>query len=700
MVIIMGFIDNIKKVFSTPAQTKEISPGSFNLVKKLFGQQWEDSEYLETYRKSLYVHACISKIAEKVASVEFGLNKIKNSKGEVERIENHEILDLLSRFNPFHTKAEFLEMDIINRKSTGDSFIYKVRNRQGKPVELWNIRPDLVTIKGSSENYIDYYEVYNSETGKKERIEPEDMIHIKYPSPLEEYFGMSPLSSAQKRVDTEEYASYYQSNFFLNQARPDAIIEIDRPLTKEQKNQMVDGWEKRHKGEGKNSKIGILSGGKYHQVSLSQREMDFIESMRFTRDDILVAFGVPKPIVSITDDVNLANAKIAQEIFLNEVVVPEVKRFVDKINEELIIPDFGEEYILTFEDPVPVDREVKLREFEAGIDRWITINEVRKEMNLDPIKGGDKLFRPLSSVPVSEGGNVVDRQDFKNLRGRMKLRIKMKFKDQIMKDIKNEAGKVVKGEEKAIKSNSLFKDESRRKIYWEFRTKDIDKKSERIRSLSIGMANKQMDRFLNKFSKEKPKTKREIRKIFNRKEENKTFKESMLPLITSLFKESGREAISLLTDKPFNMEKTIKAGGRIEEYLAYRAMFFANSVNETTLLGLTKTLSKGIEKGESIPKLRNRVKKGYKEFSDYRAERIARTETTSVVNKAHEEAYKQSGVVKGKEWIATLDDRVRDSHLMMDGEQVKLGEVFSNGLEAPSEPNCRCTIAPITRMAE
>jgi hypothetical protein len=32
--------------------------------------------------------------------------------------------------------------------------------------------------------------------------------------------------------------------------------------------------------------------------------------------------------------------------------------------------------------------------------------------------------------------------------------------------------------------------------------------------------------------------------------------------------------------------------------------------------------------------------------------------------------------------------------MAMDGEVVGLGKTFSNGLVRPSEPNCRCVIAP------
>ena len=53
-----------------------------------------------------------------------------------------------------------------------------------------------------------------------------------------------------------------------------------------------------------------------------------------------------------------------------------------------------------------------------------------------------------------------------------------------------------------------------------------------------------------------------------------------------------------------------------------------------------------------------------------------------------------------KVWIATPDNRTRDSHAMLDGASVPLGDVFDNGLERPRDPNgipseicnCRCSL--------
>jgi len=694
----MGLIANIKNMFKTKS-ARYLSGSDFGVIKRLFGQEWTDTSYLEAYGKSLYVYACVSKIAEKVASTDFKLYKIINKEGDTEEVKSHEALDLMYKWNPFYTKEEAMETDVINRKLTGDSFILKIRNNAGQVVELWNIRPDLVTIHPSRENYIAHYEITGGD-GVKERVEPNDIIHIKYPSPLQDFFGMSPLSSAKNRVDIEGHATEFQKNFFLNNARPDSVLYTDLNLDEKQRKQLLAGWEKRHRAnedeELKNSKTGLLSGGiKYQQVSLSQREMDYIESLRATRDDILVAFKVPKPIVAVTDDVNRANAETAQEIFLSETIIPEISRFLNKINEQLIIPEFGEEYFLSFEDPVPINRETRLAEFTAGVDKWITVNEARADMGLDPIKGGDTLYRPMTLQAMGESPYIYEEDNFKNMHGKRKLKVRFMFGDAI-KELKEGLKETVT---KTISKSSLFQDIEKRKIYWEYVNKSIDKKAQRMKNGMIRIKNEQKDEFIKRFVKEQPKTRKEIRKLFNMKEENKRLTQWMLYHSLSIFKEEGEDTMALLAiDKPFDIEeKSIRP--EILMLLTKRARFFANSVNNTTLLALSSTLAEGISAGEGIPKLEKRINNEYLAFNDYRAELIARTETNAVVNESHLEAYRQADMT-AKEWVATLDDRVRDEHLLMDGEVVPVDKAFSNGLMHPNEPNCRCVISPVARVVD
>lgn len=85
------------------------------------------------------------------------------------------------------------------------------------------------------------------------------------------------------------------------------------------------------------------------------------------------------------------------------------------------------------------------------------------------------------------------------------------------------------------------------------------------------------------------------------------------------------------------------------------------------------------------------------------ATRNARTMVTGAENRGRIDSYKNlsdQGVVQKKVWIATPDDRTRESHIDIDGEEVDINETFSNGLMYPGDPNgdasevwnCRCSM--------
>ena len=58
------------------------------------------------------------------------------------------------------------------------------------------------------------------------------------------------------------------------------------------------------------------------------------------------------------------------------------------------------------------------------------------------------------------------------------------------------------------------------------------------------------------------------------------------------------------------------------------------------------------------------------------------------------------GIRMTKVWISTLDNRTRDSHVMLDGREVALNKPFDNGCSRPRDPNgvaseicnCRCSL--------
>lgn len=122
---------------------------------------------------------------------------------------------------------------------------------------------------------------------------------------------------------------------------------------------------------------------------------------------------------------------------------------------------------------------------------------------------------------------------------------------------------------------------------------------------------------------------------------------------------------------------------------------------------MTSQLLQGMMQGESIREMRNRLfqeidKKSEKgrtpeqrldilERNLRSAVRNARTMVTNAECGGRLDSYRElesRGVVQKKVWIATPDDRTRESHFELDGEEVDIDEEFSNGCMFPADENC------------
>ena len=113
-----------------------------------------------------------------------------------------------------------------------------------------------------------------------------------------------------------------------------------------------------------------------------------------------------------------------------------------------------------------------------------------------------------------------------------------------------------------------------------------------------------------------------------------------------------------------------------------------------------------ILQGESIPNMTRRIAKEMGEINRSATIRYARTATTAAENAGRIDSFHRAedmGIDVRQQWVATLDNRTRQSHVDMDGEIVKAGEKFSNGCEYPGDPNgdpeeiwnCRCTLIAV-----
>ena len=124
-------------------------------------------------------------------------------------------------------------------------------------------------------------------------------------------------------------------------------------------------------------------------------------------------------------------------------------------------------------------------------------------------------------------------------------------------------------------------------------------------------------------------------------------------------------------------------------------------------------ITQGIIQGESVDQIADRLANVLKSTNMNKMRMFARTAMTGAQNAGRQKQFEDAvarGIKIQKQWIATLDDRTRDTHQHLDGQTVPVDESFHVGTKTgqesiryPGDPNaapalvynCRCTMKSV-----
>ena len=121
---------------------------------------------------------------------------------------------------------------------------------------------------------------------------------------------------------------------------------------------------------------------------------------------------------------------------------------------------------------------------------------------------------------------------------------------------------------------------------------------------------------------------------------------------------------------------------------------------------ITKSVTSGLLQGKSVGKIATDLQARVMEMNRASAVRAARTAVTAAQNGGRMDSYKAAeamGIRLQKEWLATLDNRTRHAHALLDGQRADVDAPFlveGREIRYPGDPqaagdlvyNCRCTL--------
>jgi len=625
----------------------------------------------EGYKISIYVYRAVRTIIQASSAIPW---IVQDGKGEP--IENHPLVKVLKNPNPEFSGQDLIEFVIAHLELVGNA-LWRPIIVGNQVKELWTVMPDLVkpipsNVRGE---WLKGWEV-RSIDGSQYTVPPETFIHFMQVDPGNPYWGTSPLMAAARTVDTDNEAQDTQKVSMQNRGTPDGVFQAEA-ITDEQYEEANRQIKERYLSKEKRRLPWLVAGAKWQQMSLTPVEMDYIASRLHNKRDIAGAFGISPIFLGDLEQSSYDNMVQARKALYEDVVIPLLDDIKATLNLK-IAPMYGDIVIAYDTSKIVALREDYSKKVEQAKSLWAMgipfdqINE-RLEMGFEEFAGWDTGYLPFNLMPA--GSTPVQEEPAK---------------------MRTKALNLQTEEQKAVHWKRI---DRRRVAWWGVVSKKVGLLYENeVKAIEKAIKGKKPDKLISIADEAIDSLKPEWEKM-------------LTAISAALIEDFGDEIAEDLGGEPKSIKPTeakwvfdpFSTAARL--WITKHGAESVKTILSTNLDDVKRIILAGHDGNLTTSQIAKNLRQFYTDKSPFKAMRVARTEVASASGFGQREAAKQSGVVKTKKWLSSRDDRVRDSHISIDGEEQPLDEPYSNGLMFPGDPSgntaefimCRCVESYQTR---
>lgn len=368
------------------------------------------------YKQESWVRACIDTIRRGVTANSYDFESTIDDASP-----NNE--SYLKNFFKYPNPEDSFD-DILGDVSTdlltyGNAYLEVVKDGRQRVKELYNLDATTMKIKHDEHgNVLGYRQevITGGDVGSVD-FEPDEIIHFRLTSKGSGMYGLSPLISLIRVVDTDLKAQIYVAKYFENFGAPKALFKFKNANAEQiRRNRLylatqVAGVENSHRNL-------ILEGDvEYQALSTGMRDTEVLKIRRFQRDEIFAVYGVPPSKVSIIESGNIGGGTgdSQDKTFKLETILPLQRKIAQKINHKLIKGAMGIfDWELTFGEVLDIDRLQEAKIHEVYVKSGILLkNEVREELGLQPLDEMDEKKEDEELAPEDKN-KPVDPKDPKD----------------------------------------------------------------------------------------------------------------------------------------------------------------------------------------------------------------------------------------------------------------------------------------------
>ena len=366
----------------------------------------------QPYSQSVWIYACVQAISGNIQRVPFRLYKERPSGREPKIIEKGPAYDVFTNPNPYMTQELLFSATMIFLSLYGECFwILERENITQIPTEIWTFNPTRFKpiIDERTTNILGW--VYMEGTKHEETFPASQIIHIKYFNPYDDIRGMSPITAGQISIDQDFYASQYNINFFKEGCEVGGFLTTDEEMDDDNWNRTLKQFENRHKGAGKAHRIALVSGqgAKFTEAKITQRDMEFIEGKKMTRQEIFAIYKVNEVVLGLYQDIkSYEGIKAAHKAFWEECLVPKITYMENLLWAKMFSKIEGGKLYGAFDlanvGPLQVNYSEKIDTAMKMFHMGWPINQInqRLQMGMQDVPWGDEWWVPGGFLPVTQ----------------------------------------------------------------------------------------------------------------------------------------------------------------------------------------------------------------------------------------------------------------------------------------------------------
>lgn len=414
-------LNMLSKLFNaTPKiNQKFYNTGSISFVEQLFAMGKQNISFYQCiryYQQCAPLFSAIQLIADEIATI----NPYLYNKPTNQFIDDSPLLKLLTYPNMDVTGSEFFEQIACYYLITGNCFIVATGTVNRPVRELFVVPPQYVTLTSGADGYTETITINPdylfAETFTRKEVDgrfrfyandDKEIWHMKEFNPLmgaNNLYGMPKLMPIFYEIEQYINASIHNLSLLKRGARPSGAMVAQEPLTDDQFMRLSEQMDKFYAGSNQAGRLMLLENGiDFKEMSISNKDMDFMELKKNVTNTIYNALKIPLPMIS-TEHTTMSNMDIAKLNLYDNAVLPLTNRIFAELTN-FLMPRYTQDknIIITYSDdeitalqPRRNDDLIKIK--DIGV---LTANEIRKEMGYEPLEGGDSLYGPASNVPIA-----------------------------------------------------------------------------------------------------------------------------------------------------------------------------------------------------------------------------------------------------------------------------------------------------------